>query len=94
MNYVPLSPFHHFASHFSEAIMASSDNDTQPLQPAVTRRQTVEEVKEEVKKYTYFNPKLRENAYVDGDIYDKEGEDAAKGQKDWKLVRSVHSVSC
>ena len=40
-------------------------------------------VKKVVRRYTFFNPKLRDDSYVTGDIYNKEA--VADTQSQWEL---------
>jgi hypothetical protein len=41
--------------------------------------------KEEIKGYTFFNPRLRDASYATGDIYSK--EDVAAAQLDWQIPK-------
>ena len=38
---------------------------------------------EEVKKYKFFNPKLRDTSYATGDIYDR--QKVASFQQEWEI---------
>ena len=39
--------------------------------------------KELVRRYTFFNPKLRDHSYAAGDIYSK--EHVAEAQRQWEI---------
>ena len=41
--------------------------------------------KEAFKNYTFFNPKLRDDSYATGNIYDK--AKIAESQEQWKITR-------
>jgi hypothetical protein len=43
------------------------------------------DAKEAVKIYTFFNPKLRDDSYATGDIYDQKR--VADSQEEWKIYR-------
>lgn len=53
--------------------------------PGVQRKPTLQEVKDEVKKYSFFNPKLRQQANENGDIYGKDKVEQTRAG--WHVTR-------
>jgi hypothetical protein len=48
------------------------------------------DAKEAVKIYTFFNPKLRDDSYATGDIYDH--KKVADSQEEWKIYKYVGCI--
>jgi len=76
------------AQHFVEDTMATTGTaGTAGTAGAASTASTTsgQAAKEEIKGYTFFNPRLRDASYATGDIYSKEV--VATAQLDWQIPK-------